>query len=74
MQARKHVRKAGLRETPFGQSINEKTFTSRRAWEWFQLGLASLEEDGLLGGLTHDQRANLDRLHVWTAEIAEAVE
>jgi hypothetical protein len=74
MQAREHARQAGVRETPFGQSINEKTFTSWPTWEWFQLGLASLEEDGYVDSLRQAERACLERLRVWAADIAGAVE
>lgn len=58
MQAQEHVRQAGLREAPFGQSINEKTFTSEQSWGWFQLNLKTLEEDGLVEPLTPKQGAS----------------
>lgn len=74
MQAREYVRQAGLRETPFGQSIDERTFTSRRRWEWFQLGLENLEEDGLTENLSRSQEVSLQRLRTWTSETADAID
>jgi hypothetical protein len=74
MQAQELVRQAGLRETPFGQSINEKTFTSHSRWGWFRLNLETLAEDGYTQSLSPHQRSQLEALRRWTDAIAPEVE
>lgn len=74
MQAQERVRVAGLRETPFGQSINEKTFTGRRRWSWFRMGLDYLEEHDLTAGLSRSQLVAVTALRDWADRVAPAVE
>lgn len=73
-QAMTLAQKAGVKETPFGKSLNEQTFTARRRWGWFRLGLSSLEEDGFVEGLNSRQRSNLKSFRTWAEEVACAVD
>lgn len=74
MQAQELVRKAGLRETPFGRALNEKTFTSGRRWGWFKLNLGSLEEDGLLEGASTANLFEVEKLRRWAEQVAPDIE
>lgn len=76
MQAQEYVRQAGLRETPFGQSINEKTFTSNNSWcqRRFRLNLETLEEHAYVASLSRKQRVQLEVLRRWCEAVAPHVE